>query len=296
MSLPLPYAYCEGSKCRFLAVVAPRFRRIAAHNDGGLMRDIFTEIYENQPLDPMVSARQGARASLRKRFYQRASVAETAGEGGYAILLDGKPVKTPQRRALAAPVRELAEAIAREWDAQEKVIEPARMPLTRLANAAIDAVADHAGAVADEVAKYLGSDLLCYRADAPPGLVARQAQHWDPVIALAHEKLGARFVLIEGIVYAAQPEETIAAARAAIPQDIWRLAAVASITTLTGSALLALALAQGAIERDAAWAAAHVDEDFQMESWGRDDMALDRRAFRHADFEAAAQVLHLIGR
>jgi chaperone required for assembly of F1-ATPase len=257
------------------------------------MRDIFSEIYENQPLDPMVSARQGARPSLRKRFYERASVAETAGEGGYAILLDGKPVKTPLRRALAAPTRELANLIAREWDAQEKVIDPAAMPLTRLANAAIDAVADHAGAVTDEVAKYLGSDLLCYRADAPPGLVARQAQHWDPVIGWAHGKLDARFVLVEGIVYAAQPDDTIAKARAAIPKDLWRLAAVASITTLTGSALLALALAQGAIERDAAWAAAHVDEDFQMESWGRDDQALDRRAFRLADFEAAVSVLAL---
>jgi len=257
------------------------------------MRDIFTEIYENQPLDPMVSARQGARASLRKRFYERASVAEAAGEGGFAILLDGKAVKTPQRRALAAPVQALADLVAREWDGQEKVIDPAAMPLTRLANAAIDAVADHAAAVADEVAKYLGSDLLCYRADAPPGLVARQAEHWDPVIAWAHEKLGARFVLIEGIVFAAQPDETIIAARAAIPTDVWRLAAVASITTLSGSALLALALAQGAIEKGAAWAAAHVDEDFQMEYWGRDDQALDRRAFRLADFEAAVSVLKL---
>jgi chaperone required for assembly of F1-ATPase len=258
------------------------------------MRDIFTEIYENQPLDPMVSARQGAHASLRKRFYEHASVAETAGEGGYAILLDGKPVKTPARRALAAPTRDLAGLIAREWDVQEKVIEPARMPLARLANAAIDAVADHAGAVADEVAKYLGSDLLCYRADAPPALVARQAQHWDPVIEWARRSLGARFMLIEGIVYAAQPDETIIAARAAMPKDIWRLAAVASITTLTGSALLALALAQGAIDSDAAWAAAHVDEDFQMESWGRDDMALERRAFRLADFDAAVSVFKFI--
>ena len=255
------------------------------------MRDIFTEIYENQPLDPMVSARQGARASLRKRFYERASVGEPAGEGGFAILLDGKPIKTPQRRALAAPVKALADLIAREWDAQDKVIDPAAMPLTRLANAAIDAVADHAGAVADEVTKYLGSDLLCYRAEAPPGLVARQAQHWDPVIAWAQRSLNARFMLIEGIVFAAQPDETIAAARATIPADIWRLAAVASITTLTGSALLALALAQGAIDKDAAWAAAHADEDFQMEYWGRDDQALDRRAFRVADFEAAVSVL-----
>jgi chaperone required for assembly of F1-ATPase len=256
------------------------------------MRDILGELFENQPLDPMVSARQGARASLRKRFYKHASVADTAGEGGFAVLLDGKPVKTPVRRALAAPVRPLAELIAREWEAQETVIEPARMPLTRLANAVIDAVADHAGAVTDEVTKYLGSDLLCYRADSPPGLVARQTQHWDPVIDWARDKLGARFVLVEGIVYAAQPDDTIAAARAAIPQDLWRLGAVASITTLTGSALLALALAHSAIEPAAAWAAAHVDEDWQMEYWGRDDQALERRAYRLADFEAAVSVLN----
>ncbi len=257
------------------------------------MRDILVDLFENQPLDPMVSARQGARASLRKRFYKSASVGESTGEGGFAILLDGKPVKTPQRRALAAPTKTLADAIASEWQAQETVIDPAAMPLTRLANAAIDAVADHAGAVTDEVAKYLGSDLLCYRADAPPGLVELQARHWDPVIGWARDRLGARFLLIEGIVFAAQPDETIIAARAAIPHDIWRLAAVASITTLTGSALLALALAQGAIDGESAWAAAHVDEDFQMSSWGRDDQALERRAFRRADYDAAVSVLAL---
>jgi chaperone required for assembly of F1-ATPase len=241
----------------------------------------------------MVSARQGARASLRKRFYKHAAAAETAGEGGYAILLDDKPVKTPVRRALAAPTRPLADGIAQEWEAQETVIEPALMPLTRLANAVIDAVADHAGAVTDEVTKYLGSDLLCYRADSPPGLVARQTQHWDPVIDWARDKLGARFVLVEGIVYAAQPDDTMAAVRAAIPQDHWRLGAVASLTTITGSGLLALALAHDAIDPAAAWAASHVDEDWQMEYWGSDDQALERRAFRRADFDAAVSVLKL---
>ena len=122
-----------------------------------------------------------------------------------------------------------------------------------------------AAAVADEVAKYLGSDLLCYRAEAPEGLVARQAQAWDPVLAWARDALGARFVLVQGVVHVAQPREAIAAARAAIPAEPWRLGAVASITTLTGSALLALALSAGAIDADAAWAAAHVDEDWQME-------------------------------
>ena len=256
------------------------------------MRDIFTEIYENQPLDPMESARRGARPNLRKRFYERAAAG--AGEGGgFPVLLDRKPIRTPARRLLGAPTRALAEALAAEWDAQKDVIDPGRMPLTRLANAAIDAVADAREPVAEEVANYLGCDLVCYRAEAPEGLVVRQAQAWDPVLAWAAGKLRARFILSEGVVHVAQPREAVDAARAAIPTDAWRLAAVSSITTLTGSALLALALARGVIEADAAWAAAHVDEDWQMSQWGRDDMALARRDFRRAEFQAAVTVLKL---
>jgi len=255
------------------------------------MRDIFKEIFENQPLDPMVSARQGGRPNLRKRFYERADVADVASEGGFPLLLDGKPVKTPARRTLAAPTPGLAQHLADEWNAQEKVIEPGRMPLTRLANAVIDAVASQGQAVADEVAKYLGSDLLFYRADAPPGLVALQTKHWDPILDWAHEALGARFMLIESVIYADQPKEALAAARKAIPADPWRLGAVASVTTLTGSALLALALSAGNLDVEAAWAAAHVDEDWQMMHWGRDDVALDRRAYRFGEMQAAASVL-----
>ncbi len=258
------------------------------------MRDIFTEIFENQPLDPMVSARQGARASLRKRFYGRAHVGDDTGEG-FALLLDGKPVRTPARRALVAPVRSLADAIAREWEAQKEVIDPARMPLTRLANVTIDGVTDAPGAVTDEIVKYLGSDLLCYRADVPPALVERQSALWNPVLDWARDNLNARFVQIEGIVFAAQPEAAIASARAAIPHNVWRLGAVAAITTLTGSALLALALNAGAFDADAVWAAANVDEDWQMSQWGSDTQALERRAGRYAEFEAATTVLRTIG-
>jgi len=257
------------------------------------MRDIFSDIFENQPLDPVEAARRNARPELRKRFYERAHVGE-AGEGGYPVLLDGKPVRTPARRLLAAPTAALAQAIADEWNAQEKSIDPARMPLTRLANVTIDAVAAAAGPVADEVVAYLGTDLVCYRADGPEGLVARQTEIWDPVLDFARDELGARFVQVEGVMHAAQPKEAIAAARAGIPADIWRLAAVSSITTLTGSALIALALAHGALGTDEAWGAAHVDEDWQMAQWGRDDIALSRRAFRQAEFEAAAMVLALV--
>src|SRR3954471_2433183 len=179
------------------------------------MRDIFDDIFKNQPFDPMESARRGARPNLRKRFYGSAGVAE--GVGGFAVELDGKPVRTPARRLLAAPARALADAIAAEWDAQAEVIDPARMPLTRLANSIIDGVAERPGPVAAEIEKYLASDLLIYRAPGPEGLVARQTQLWDPVITWTRDTLGARFVLAEGMAFAAQSKEALAAACAAIP-------------------------------------------------------------------------------
>jgi chaperone required for assembly of F1-ATPase len=256
------------------------------------MRELFDEIYENQPLDPTEAARRNTRPNLRKRFYDRAS-AGPAGEGGHPVLLDGRSVRTPARRLLAAPTSGLADALATEWNAQAGVIDPGRMPLTRLANAVIDAVTERPQAVAEDVAKYLGSDLLFYRAGTPAGLVAKQEQAWDPVLAWARDELRARFVQVEGIIYTAQPEHAVRAARAAIPADAWRLGAVSSITSLTSSALLALAVAQNALGPDAAWDAAHVDEDWQMAQWGRDELALQRRAFRRADFDAAVTVLRL---
>jgi chaperone required for assembly of F1-ATPase len=254
------------------------------------MRDILAEIFENQPLEPTEAARRAMRPSLRKRFYRRAHAGDSQ-DGGFAVLLDGKPVKTPARHALAAPTRALAEALAREWDAQQEVVDPARMPLTRLCNAIIDAVVPGSKPVTDEVAKYLSSDLLFYRADTPAGLVERQAQHWDPLLDWARHALGARFVLGQGVMHVAQPAEAVAAARAGIPADPWGLGAVASITTLTGSALLALAVAHGALEVDAAWQAAHVDEDWQMQQWGRDAATLERRDYHFAEMQAAAAVL-----
>jgi chaperone required for assembly of F1-ATPase len=257
------------------------------------MRDIFTEIFENQPLDPTEAARRAVRPHLRQRFFRRAHVGEM-GEGGFPVLLDDRPVKTPARRLLAAPAAQLAAAIAAEWEAQKETIDPARMPLTRLANAIIDGVAMAPQAVADGIAKYLGSDLLFYRAEAPQGLVARQNEHWDPVLAWAQETHGARFVLAEGIVPVMQPDEAVAAMRAAIPGEPWRLGALSSVTSLTGSALIALALHAGALDAEAAWAATHVDEDWQMQQWGRDELAFAARAFRFAEMQAAVMVLRLV--
>jgi chaperone required for assembly of F1-ATPase len=255
------------------------------------MRDIFEEIFVHAPLDPAEAVRRSTRQQLRRRFYRNAQVDE--GDGGFAIRLDGRAVRTPGRRVLAAPTRPLAEALAAEWNAQGELINPVHMPLTRLANAIIDGVAEAPAAVTAEIEKYLASDLVVYRAEGPPGLVRRQAQAWDPLLDWARTALGARFVLAEGVNFVAQPADALAAARAAIPTDPWRLGAVNAITTLTGSALIALAVLAGRLSAAQAWAAAHVDEDWNMDFWGRDEPALERRALHFQEMAAAAMVIEL---
>ncbi len=257
------------------------------------------ELFEGDQADnPVEAARRAVRPVLRRRFYKTVTIA--AGENGHAVYLDGKPVRTPGRRPFAAPVPELARALADEWAAQGEHIDPAKMPLTRLANTILDGVAAARGQVAAEIRKYLATDLLFYRADAPAPLPARQAQHWDPILAWARQALGAEFKVGASVVHVAQPAAALNAAAAAIPDDPgpdddWRLGALHVATTLTGSALLALALMRGAIAAEAAWAAAHVDEDWNMAQWGSDEIALQRRAFRLAEFQAAAKVLRELG-
>jgi len=254
-----------------------------------VMRDFFTSNVPDQPIDPIEAARRATRPQRPHRFYASATVA--ADGEGFAVLLDGRRARTPANEGLVAPTRALAEAIAAEWEKQREVIDPALMPLARLSNSIIDGVAKASARVTAQVAAYLDSDMLCYRADTPQGLVARQAAHWDPVIAWASEVLGAPFIVTPGVTFVAQPQETLRQARAAIPEDPWRLGAVHAITTLTGSALLALAVLRRRLDVDEAWRAAHVDEDWNMEVWGRDQMALERRAFRFAEMQAATTLL-----
>jgi chaperone required for assembly of F1-ATPase len=251
------------------------------------MRDL-SEPY--QPADPIVAARRGVRPKPRQRFYAKAAAATTAE--GHVVHLDDKPARTPAHRILAAPTLALAQAIAAEWDAQSEVVDPATMPLARLANVIIDGVADAPGPVAAEIEKYLASDLLFYRASAPAELRERQGHHWDPILAWSQDALGAQFKTGEGIVHVAQPEAALKAASAAIPNNNpWRLGALHAVTTLTGSALLALAMMRNGLSAEAAWQAAHIDEDWNMEKWGSDEIALERRASRLAEFEAAAAVI-----
>jgi chaperone required for assembly of F1-ATPase len=252
------------------------------------MRDIFDDLFRGEPIDPVEAARRALRPQLPRRFYGSAGLGEAQGE--FRLLLDGRPVKTPARHLLAVPTRALAQALADEWQAQGEHIDPARMPLTRLVNSILDGVRTAAAPVAAEIGKYLASDLLFYRADVP-GLAVRQAALWDPLLDWARQKLGASFVLSEGVVFVEQPAAALARARGAIPDDPWRLGALHSMATLTGSALLALAVERGRLGVEDAWHAAHVDEDWNFEQWGRDTLALDRRAFRFAEMQAAARLL-----
>ena len=256
------------------------------------MRELFDEVAGQSPLDPQEAARRTARAPQRKRFYARADVAET--EGGFTVTLDGRPIKTPSGRIVAVPVRAIAEAMAAEWEAQQETIDPLSMPVTRFANSVVDAVVDRVGVVRDDIAKYFHSDLLFYRAGHPEVLVAREAEHWDSVLFWAADAFGAHFILAQGIMHVSQPEQAVAAARDALPDDPWSVAALSVVTTLTGSALLALALHQGAREPEQVWTAAHVDEDFNAEQWGQDEEVMARRMARKRDFDAAVAILRAL--
>jgi chaperone required for assembly of F1-ATPase len=253
------------------------------------MRELFDEVAGKSALDPQEMVRRSTRGPQRKRFYAHAGVAPSPD--GFAITLDDKPVRTPSGRALVAPSRDIADAIVAEWEAQKELINPLSMPLTRFANSVIDAVVDRVGAVTADIAKYFESDLLFYRAGHPDGLVAREAAHWDPVLFWAAQALGAHFILAEGIVHVRQPDAAIAAARTALPDDPWSVAALHVITTTTGSALLALALWRGVLDPEAVWTAAHVDEDWNIEKWGIDEEVAARRAARQVDFQAAVRIL-----
>lgn len=241
--------------------------------------------------DPVAAAKQAMRTPLPARFYKQASVLER--DGLFHVALDGRTARTPARRPLAVTAPAVAEALAAEWQAQGERVDPARMPLTRLVNSALDGVVDQQEAVRAEIVRYAGSDALCYRAGEPEVLVARQNRIWQPILNDLEARIGARFLLAEGVVFARQPEgtlEAVAARVAAIPAPL-ALAGAHAVMTLTGSAILALALANGQITADAAWDAAHLDEDYQIEIWGSDEEASERRALRRAEFDAAVLLL-----
>jgi len=224
-----------------------------------------------------------------KRFYREVTVADRT------ILLDGKRVRTPARAELILPTAALANAVAAEWRAQEGEIDPRTMRLTGLSNAAIDRVAPDPAGFARPLAAYAESDLLCYRADAPPELIARQAEAWDPLLDWASRRFDVHFTVTGGIVHAPQPDTTIARlSQALAAYDAFHLAALAPIVTIGGSLVAALALAEKEVDPDSAFDLTHLDELWQARRWGEDRLALAARASRKSDFMAAAQLLDLL--
>jgi chaperone required for assembly of F1-ATPase len=243
----------------------------------------------NKP-DPLIAARGIGRKPGPRRTYKAASVG--LHEIGFTVLLDEEVATTPAGNPLAVARRNIAEVLAAEWDAQGERIDPAAMPLTRILNSAVDAVAFQMDAVRADVARHGESDSICYRADGPEDLIARQEAAWAPLLAFARETFGARFVLAEGIMHVVQPPETLAAIASALEgYDALALAAIHTVTTLTGSVVIGLAVARGHMTVEAAWSAAHVDEDWQESQWGQDDLAVETRAHRWREMAAAGVVL-----
>ena len=220
-----------------------------------------------------------------KRFWTEVAITPARG-----ILLDGRPVRTPGRLPLVLPTDALAAQVAEEWRLVEGNIDPRAMPMTGLANAAIERVAVDPAAFAQGLASYAANDLLCYRAEAPPELVARQAAAWDPPLAWAQARYDVHFVVVAGIVHHPQPPATLTRVGEAVGAlDPFALAACSPITTLTGSIVLALAIADDAMTPDEAWAAATVDETWQAERWGEDAQAAALLATRRQEFDAAVR-------
>jgi chaperone required for assembly of F1-ATPase len=241
------------------------------------------------PSNPMRAAQANMRQRALRRFYRSVDVRQ-ADDGRHVLTLDGRGARTPAGKALAAASRELMLRIADEWRRQGETVDPADMPSTRLLNAAVDGVAATMAETRADILRYAGSDLLCYRAETPEALAERQAAAFDPILEWAAETLGARFAVTAGVMHLEQPPEALAAIGGALASvdDPAALAALSAMTTLTGSTLLALSAARGFLEPGEAWAAAHIDEDFQTEQWGVDDEARTRRAARWREFEAAA--------
>jgi chaperone required for assembly of F1-ATPase len=245
-------------------------------------------------LDPVRAARAASAPKRPKRFY--ADVAIARRDEGFALLLDGKLARTKLRHPLVAETEGVAALLAAEWAAQGEFIVPATMPVTRMLHAAIDHVAGAMAETRADIVNFAQSDLVCYRTREPERLVALQHQHWDPVLRHAEVRYGGRFILCEGIRFVEQPAEAIAGVRTALEQVVSpaELAARHVLTTLSGSALIGLGVADGSLSADAGFDAGEIDADFEASIWGDDEEAAERRAGRLADFRAAAALIRAL--
>ncbi len=233
----------------------------------------------------------GAPTSSRERFYKEVSIAAGSG-AGFRILLDGRPIRTPAKRELVLPRRDLAETVAQEWRGQGAKIDPITMPLTRLVNSALDGVEDRTEDVRASILAYGGSDLICYLAEGPSDLIERQARRWGEVHAWIKQAFAIELELAVGVMPVRQDETMLGRLDGAVGNRApLELAALHVVTSITGSLLLALAVLHERVSPEEAWALAHLDEDFQIEQWGPDEEASRHRALRWREMQAAAVVL-----
>jgi chaperone required for assembly of F1-ATPase len=257
------------------------------------MSGIEFELDGGKPVfDPVKNAQKAMRAVLPKRFYKLSEAVET--EAGFAVLLDGRNAKTSGRKPLVLPTKALADLVAHEFDSQKEFIDPFSMPVLRIVNPAIDSVSGLMGEVRADIANYAGTDLLCYRANEPEKLIARQNAMWNPIIARVESEIGARFILAEGVMHVAQLQPTLDAFAKRLENatpDAFTLSATHVMTSLSGSAMLSLSVTAGWRSASDVWTAAHLDEDWTIEFWGEDLEAQARRAKRWIEFEAAAKVV-----
>jgi chaperone required for assembly of F1-ATPase len=231
---------------------------------------------------------------LARRFYEAAGVAES--DDGFGVTLDARTLRTPGNRVFRAPTRALAEAVAAEWAAQGEHIVPANMPLTQLAFAATDATAERREELSRALTKYLETDLLCHRAEAPPALVARQSAAWDPIMAWAESRFGLRMPVVTGVIPAGIPPQHIAAFEQEIDAlDDMRRTALAQAVTLAGSALIGFALVERRLDADQAYAAAMLDEEWSLETWGEDAEARAKLKRKRAEFATLERFIATLG-
>lgn len=263
-------------------------------DEDSIFAPLLSELGRNRPLDEQVEhPGRNALRTLPKRFYKEATAAPLGG--GFTVLLDGRGVKTPARVPLVVPSAALARAMAEEWNRQGELIDPRGMWLTKLANTAIDRVMSRHEAVVDEVVAFASSDLVCYRVDHPVELARRQAAHWSPLVEWVAREFGAALKVTETIVHVAQDDAALAALRAAIADaDAFELAALHNAVTLTGSAVIGLALLHGRLDAGQAFDAAHVDEAWQMELCGEDEEEAARLATRRQELADTARFLDLL--
>lgn len=257
------------------------------------MREILEDVASHID-DPVRLAQKHAAPELPRRFYKVA--AATPVEGGFAVILDGRPTRTPGRGHVVVPALGIAEAMAREWNQQGEFVDPQSMPTVRLVNSALESGEAMAPRFREEIVKFAGNDLLLYRAESPRELVELQERLWDDVLVKLARRFAISFQPTIGIVHQPQPEATLSRLAMAIePEGLFALTALVSITGLTGSGLLAIALRQQLLAPDQAWLAAHVDEDYQASLWGTIEEATVRRARRRAEFDAAVALIGHLG-